>query len=63
MLHFTSDGYLHLKTPEKSLMVPKADVQKTRDELAQRAARLNSQIALLDAYLKGESTSNPDALR
>jgi hypothetical protein len=63
MIHFTSTGYLHLKTPERSLMVPLENVEKTRDELAQKMARLHSQLAMLDAYLKGESTSDPEALR
>lgn len=44
-------------------MVPIDNVQKTRDEIEQRMLRLKSQVGILDAYLKGETTSHPDALR
>ena len=61
--HFSTGGYLHIKTPKRSLMVPLHDIDKTKAELQRRIDRLQVQIDTLNLYMEGKTVSDPDALR
>lgn len=61
--HYPCGGYLHIKTPERSLVVPLHDIDKTKDGLQQRIDRLRGQIDVLNLYLEGKTVLDPDALR
>jgi hypothetical protein len=61
--HFSSNGYLHIKTPARNLMFPLEGIDKTKAELQRRIDRLQAQIDTLNLYLEGKTVSDPDALR
>lgn len=66
MTHFTSSGYLHIKSASQNLAIrgtDDMDVAKQHAEWRAEIARLQKRCELLRAYLAGETRQDPDALR
>lgn len=65
-IHFTSDGYTHIKTPTGSYAfkgTSLAALTAQRADLVHGDSRRQRQLAALDAFLQGKSVANPEALR
>ena len=65
LTHWTSQGYTHLRNEQASYAfraTRKEELQAIAAELEEQAKRKLRQVAMIEAYLNGETQANPDAL-